>query len=218
MRRLLTLAPKNVLISAAIAIFALLMFAALIPVLGGARDAAITRGEQLTSSVAGAQSKLAGLGVDHQYVLDHREEYETLLASDKLVPHTRRAALVTLQETATVHGITGLTWTFTAASATSRAAVESQSLAGGYTVAVETIELTVDAPLDGPIYRFVSDIMQTFPGSLTLNAFTLSRAPEITGAALAAVSAGAPSQIVKGEISLSWRIAQADKTSSEKAK
>lgn len=219
MRRLLTLAPKSVLLSVGVAIFSLLMFAVLVPLLGGARDEAIARGERLASDISGAQSKLAGLNSDQQYVIDNRAEYEALVGGDKLVPHTRRAAVTTLQETATVHGPMGVRWSFTAAGATSRAAVASQSSAGGYTVAVETIELDIDAPLDGPIYRFVADIMQTFPGSLIINSLTLQRAPQISSLALAAVSAGRESQLVTGEISLIWRTAQADRTSApEKAK
>jgi len=215
MTRLLNLAPKPVLIATATIVFALLMFAVLVPVLGGARDGAVALGEQLATEITTAQSKLTGLSADEQYVVDHQAEYEALLTGDKLVPHTRRAAVVALTETATVHGLNGLNYSFTAADALSRDAAAAQSSAGGYTVAVETIELTIDAPIDGPIYRFIADIMQTFPGSLTVGSITLARAPAISAAALAAVSAGLPSQLVTGEISLSWRTAQADKTSAQ---
>jgi hypothetical protein len=219
MNRLLNLAPKPVLISAAVLVFAALMFAILVPVLGGARDDAVALGQKLASDISGARTKVATLIADQQYVAEHLEEYEALLASDKLVPHTRRAAVVALTQAATAHGVTGLNYSFVAADALSRAAVASQSSSGGYTVAVETIDLKIDAPLDGPVYRFLADIMETFPGFLTVNSLTLARAPEISGAALAAVSAGAPSELVTGEISLSWRTAQADKSSgAEKAK
>ncbi|MGE0282891.1 MAG: hypothetical protein AB7E79_03720 [Rhodospirillaceae bacterium] len=220
MRRLLTLAPRRVLISAAIIIFVLVMFAVLVPLLGGARDGAVARGEQLTSNITAAQGKLTELSGDQEYVQEHRAEYEALIDSDKLVPHTRRAAVVNLTESATANGLSALSYNFTAAPATSLAAVSSQSVAGGYTVAVESIELEVGAPLDGPIYRFISDIMQSFPGSLVIESMTLSRTPEISAAALAAVSAGRDAQIVEGTLSLSWRTAQADKSAAaaEKSK
>jgi hypothetical protein len=213
MRRLLSLAPRRVLIAAATMAFALVMFAILVPVLGGARDSAVAQGAQLFADITAAQSKLTGLSADEKYVVDHQAEYEALLAGDQLVPHTRRAAVLALTETATVHGLSGLNYSFTTADALSRDAVAAQPAGGGYTVAVEMIDLTIDAPLDGPIYRFIGDIMQTFPGSLTISSIELSRMADISAEALAAVSAGQASQLVPGSIVLSWRTAQADKTS-----
>ena len=112
------------------------------------------------------------------------------LKSDKLIPHTRRAALTALRDAAAPHGLEdSLSFTFTSASGTT--AAQSQPTSGDYRVSVESIVLKIAAPLDGAVFRMLDDVNRTFPGSVVLESMTLSREPSVNETQLAAISAGA---------------------------
>lgn len=210
MKRLLITIPRNVLISTIVLLVSALVFGASFHFLGGARDSAIAENARLTTEIQTAESGIIRAKDDYQYVVDHQADYEKLIKSDKLLPHTRRAAVVELQKVASQRGLTTLNYSFSAAAATSAQAVMAQPKSGTYRVSVETVELKVGAPYDGAIYGFISDVTEAFPGSAVLDSVSLARAQGLTDAALSAISSGQEAQLVTGEIRLSWRTAQAD--------
>jgi hypothetical protein len=210
MKRILSTLPRNVLISAIVLLVSALLFGAAVHFLGGARDGAIAENARLATEIQTADTGIIRAKDDYQYVVDHQAEYEKLIKSDKLLPHTRRAAVVELQDVAAQRGLTTLNYSFSAAGANSLQAVAAQPKAGTYRVSVETVELKVGAPYDGAIYGFIADVTEAFPGSAVVDSISLARAQDLTDTALAAISAGQEAQLVTGEIRLSWRTAQAD--------
>ena len=217
MIRLLNTLPRPVLISLSIIFAAVVIFAILVPVLGGARDGAVLDNAKLTSDIAATKKAITQSQTDKNYVAENKDQYEELLKGDRLVPHTRRAAILELESAARANGLTALTYSIGAVSANSARSADSQPASGDYNVSVENIEIKVGAPIDGSIYRFLVDIGQKFPGSAVIDAVTLSRANFITAEALEAVSQGKDAQLVQGTIAVSWRTAQAkEKTEAEK--
>lgn len=212
MKRLLSEIPRHVLLSVGVIVGAGAIFAVLLFVLGGARDAAVADNARLTSEIQRTQTAIAQAQGDHDYVRTNQAKYEDLLKSDRLVPHSRRAAVVELQRIAQRRGLTSLGYSFSAAASNSLQSVSAQPATAAYRLSVEDVLLKVGAPVDGAIYGFVSDISQAFPGAAVVELVTLKRAPRITDQALAALAEGRDSGLVSGEIKLSWRTAQAQET------
>jgi hypothetical protein len=218
MNRIFASVPRNVLISIAALLVALVSFVILSLTLGAARDAAIIANQRLSAQIQQATTSIISASADRDYVAANIETYETLLKSDRLIPHTRRAAVLRLQDAARVHGLSALNWTFNAASDTSPQAALAQPSSAAYRLSVEEIALKVGSHSDGPIYAFVSDVTKSFPGSAIVQSVVLKRAPQITDAALRAVSEGRDSALVEGEVRLIWRTAQAQDPSEQGAK
>lgn len=191
--------PRHVLISSGVILGALLLFAILVPVLGGARDDSFSENSRLQGEISRVRTALNQSKTDQDYVKNNVEAYESLLKSDRLVPHTRRVAVVELESAARTFGLTALNYSFSAAAANSLAVATSQPASGAYAVSIEAVSLKVGAPLDGPIYRFVVSIADRFPGAAVVQRMQLARAEG------AAATGGA----VQGEVTLSWRTAQA---------
>lgn len=200
--------PRPVLISAAVIVAVVVLFAVLVPLLGGTRDDAVSLSARLSGEIQSAQTALTQSAEDVAYVKANQARYETLMKGSQLVPHTRRAAITQLQNVARQQGLTKLNYTFTAAAANSATSANSQPQSAGYTVAVEAIQLDLGAAFDGQIYRFFADILAEFPGSIVIDEFSLTRSPIITETDLAAVARG-EGALVAGEARLLWRTAQA---------
>jgi hypothetical protein len=218
MKRILAEMPRAVIVSVTVMVGALILLAVLVPFVGGARDAAISLNRKMKTDIDQTTKSITQAKADQAYVLDYKNEFEALIGSDHLVPHTRRAAIVELQNDARIRGLTALNYSFNAATAMSQKAVESQPKSGAYAVLVEDVDIKVGAPFDGPVYGFISDITDAFPGSIVVESVDLRRAPEITPLALDYVSRGQDSQLVTGTIRLSWRTAQAQDKSAGSGK
>lgn len=211
MKGLLTL-PRKVLYAVAAIIGSLLLFAVLYPTLGSARDEAINRQARLNAGIGQVNTNIAQVAADSNYVTANKAEYEALVNSDRLIPHTRRTAVIALQEAARARGLTALNYSFTIAPATSLKSAEAQPTSGAYKLSVEDVALKVGAPIDGYIYGFMSDIGNSFPGGAVIEAVVVRRAPRLTDAILNTISRGQDARLVEGEIQLSWRTAQAQET------
>jgi len=209
MNRFLSITPRPVLISLAVIAGVLVLFAVLFPVLGGARDQAFAGNARLTNEINSTRSAIGQTQVDKDYVETNRAAFEELLKGDKLVPHTRRAAIVRLEEAARTYGLTTFSYSIGAIAANSPKGAAGQPTSDDYHVSIENIQLKVGAPIDGNIYRFLVDITDSFPGSAVLELFSLRRPEFISAEALNAVSLGRDAKLVEGDIVLSWRTAQA---------
>jgi hypothetical protein len=209
MKRILADIPRPVLISIAVMAVVLALFGVLTPVLGGARDGSFAENRRLQDDINRAKRDFVQVGTDADFVKENQLKFEELLQNGRLVPHTRRAAVVVLNEVAKANGLTALEYSFAAATAASPSAALSQPDNKAFRVSVEDIELRVGAPTDGPIYRFIAAIDKSFPGSVVLQSLTLSRAPTVTSGALALLSEGKDPKLVEGVLRVSWRTAQA---------
>lgn len=210
MKKIIANMPRNVILAIATIVGSVAVFAILYFTLGQALTAAIDREAQLSGQIGRAIKDAATASTDHKYVVDHQVRYEALLKSDRLVPHTRRTAVAALQKIAQERGITSLSYSFVAAAPTSATAATMQSAAGTYKLSVEDVEIGVGAPFDRPIYEFLSDITDAFPGAAIVQTVEMRRAPIITDTMLDALSRGEDAKVVEADIKISWRTAQAE--------
>ncbi len=209
--------PRKVLISLAVLVLSLAALAGAFPLLGSASEDADTMGVRLKGEIDTTRRQITQALDDQKYVEGHLQEFEDLMKSDRLVPHTRRAAVAELQKIATRNGVT-LDYTFQAAPATSAAAAQSQPATGAYRVSVEQISLKVGAATDGAVYRFLEDLSDSFPGSAVTQTVRLARPPEITSAMLGSLGQSGSPGIVSGEIAVIWRTAEAQEKKEEAKK
>lgn len=200
--------PKPVMISVSVIAASLLLFLLLLPTLGAARDTAEADVIRLRNDVSTTQKNLRQSRDDYDFVLTNQQRFEALMASDKLIPHTRRTAIRQMQTLALEFGLTGLNYNFQAAGLQAPEAVTAQPKSGGYRVYIENIELTVGSPLDQSIYSFIAALHDDFPGAMVVSDYELSRAQSISTEALNLVSRGEDSKLVQGKIKYSWRTAQ----------
>ncbi len=208
--------PKPVAVAAAVIAASLVLFGILLPVLGGAADDAVIANGRLTNDIAQATKDLKEASDDYRYVTDNLAKFEALLQSDRLVPHTRRAAVRQMTTLAVQHGLTTLNYDFVMAGDKSLAAVTSQVQAKStnsqeiaYRVNVESVDLKLGAPLDGLIYSFLVDLSRDFPGAAVIQSITLERAPKVTDEILQLLAQGQDAGLVKGDVKILWRTAQA---------
>lgn len=218
MKRIFGDIPRTVIVSVGVLACSGLLFLALNFTLIAVLRGAIEENTRLTQSIEQAKNRTSTAQADIKYVGANQAKYEELLKSDRLVPHTRRVAVLELQRVARAHGFTQLTYQFSDVGQNSVTAAASQPVTGAYRLSVEEIELAVGTPVDGAVYRFIADITDRFPGSAVVQEVTLQRAPSVTSDALNAVSSGADSGLVKGEIKMVWRTAQANEKAGEGAK
>ncbi|MCC6914375.1 MAG: hypothetical protein IT566_11790 [Rhodospirillaceae bacterium] len=212
-RRIIESIPRQAFLGICVLLGTAVLFVLSMVFLGGARDDALIEGRRINDEISTITKSITQKRVDREYVEQNTERYEALMKSDKLVPHTRRAALTAMREAATPHGLeNSLNFTFSAANASSLESAASQPTSGAYRVNVETITLSVSAPYDGAIYRFLDDVTTTFPGAVALESLKLTRATEVNESELFQISAGA-GKLVVGDIVLSWRTAQKEEES-----
>ncbi len=196
MIRLLTTLPRPVLISSTVIVTVGVLFAILVPLLGGARDDAFGENARLTGEIQRANVSINQARTDITYIKDNQEKYEALLKSDRLVPHTRRTAVVELQNAARATGLTSFTYSIGKVSSNSLRSATGQPSSGDYEVSLEEIGLVVKAPYDGSIYRFIDSLTQNFPGAAVVYGFNLTRGLTVSDG-------------VEGQINVTWRTAQA---------
>lgn len=215
-RRVIESMPRPAFIG--ITVLLVTAFASVLSVffLGGARDDAVAEGIRLDNDISTITKSITQTKLDLEFVEKNKDRYEALLKSDKLIPHTRRAAIAALRDAAIPLGLeNSLNFGFSAAGADSLQAATSQPTSGAYRVNVEAVTLKIEAPLDGSVYRFIDDVTTTFPGSLALESLKLSRAAEVNEGALSAISQG-KGNLVSGEVLLSWRTAQKEEDKDSK--
>lgn len=219
MRRFIPDLPRNVAIALVTLVVTLLLFGTSFVVLGGARDEAIVQNGSLTRDISQTRASIIQVTQDREYVLANQAQYEALLKSDRLIPHTRRAAVVELQRVAQIRGVTRLDYGFAGiAAADSAQGVQAQQASAAYRLSVERVTLKVGAPVDGVVYGFVADIADAFPGSAVIERLQLKRPEVITEADLAALSSPQGGALAEGVVIFSWRTAQANEAAEKGAK
>jgi hypothetical protein len=206
LRRIFESIPRPAFLGIVALVVTGVLFALSVLLLGGARDDAQARGRQLNNDISTITNAITQAKIDREYVEKNSARYEELIKSDKLIPHTRRAALSALRDAAKPHGLEdALSFTFSAAASLDTA--QRQPASGAYRLSVETIALKIEAPLDGPIYRFLDDVTNSFPGALSLESLALTRVANVNETELSQVAAG-HGKLVTGDVVLSWRTAQ----------
>ena len=205
----LKLYPKHVLISAAVGLASLVLLVLSVVFVGGALSDGEIENARLKAEQSELGKKLGTSSGDYKFAIDNREKFEAVLASEKLVPHTRVTAAQHLEALARQRGLESLTYSFAAAADQSLAAVKSQPVTGGYKVSVESVDLKLGAALDTPIYGFLMDLGDDFPGAVVLQSFTITRDPVVSDTAIDRLSHGLSSGLVNGEAKVIWRTAQA---------
>lgn len=201
--------PKHVLISAAVGFASLVVLILSVIFVGGALSDGEAENVRLEAEQTELSKKLGTSSNDYQFAVDNRQKFEAVIKSDKLVPHTRVNAAQYLEALAQQRGLETLNYNFAAVADQSLASVKSQPTAGGYKVSVENVELKLGAALDTPLFGFLMDISDSFPGAAVIQSFTLTRQPAISDVALDRLSHGLSSDLVTGEARIIWRTAQA---------
>ena len=154
--------PRTVLMSLGILAGSLVIYILLVSTLGSALDSAISQHDSLNRQISNARGSLSQSEEDQRFILDNQEYFEELMNSDRLIPHTRRAAITELQRAATDNGLSNLTYSFQAVGDASAESVGVQPATGAYKVSLEQLEMRVGAPFDGPIYKFLNDLTESF--------------------------------------------------------
>lgn len=208
--------PKPVKLSLLAMLGSLALFIVLYLTLGSGSDAAQSEVQRLKAEFQSTQKNLNQSKEDIAFVTANQKRFEALMSSDKLIPHTRRTAIRQLQALALEFGLSDLNYNFQAAGTAAPEAVSSQPKSDLYRVSVESIELSVGAPVDQAIYSFIAAVNDDFPGSLVLSDLELERAPLISNEALNLVSRGKDSGLVKGKLKYLWRTAQQNKPEGKK--
>ncbi|MBL8630201.1 MAG: hypothetical protein JNM81_11260 [Rhodospirillaceae bacterium] len=200
--------PPPVMISASTIAGSLLLFLILYFTLGAAAESAQQQVTRLKADLGSTQGKLKQSKTDYEFVLANQDRFTALMSSDKLIPHTRRTAIRQLQALALETGLTAMNYNFQAVGLQAPDSVATQPKSGDYRVYIETIELSVGAPLDSNIYAFVAAVHDEFPGATVVSEIDNKRAQIVKPEMLNAVSRGEDSKIVEGKIRYSWRTAQ----------
>jgi hypothetical protein len=202
--------PRKVAIASVFISVTLVVFAFLFVSLGSAHDEAIAKNSTLKKTLDQTTRNAKQSREDREFILGNQEKYEELLHGDRLIPHTRRVATDQLAALARARGLTTLTYDIAAAGVRAAATAASQPAKGGYRVKVEQMSLKVGAPLDTDVFDFLMDLGENFPGSAVVEQFSLERAAGLTTDALNQVSRGRESGLVKSEIHVTWRTAEAE--------
>jgi len=194
----------------------LVLFLVLVPTLGSVRDDAETAAIRLQNELSSIQQNLRQSKEDFDFIAANQNRFESLMASDKLIPHTRRTAIRQMQSVAVDAGLTALNYNFQAAANLAPEAASSQPKNDLYRVNVENVELTLGAPIDQSFYSFIASVYEQFPGSMAITEVEIERSPGVTTEALNLVSRGEDSGLVKGKLKYSWRTAQQNKQEEKK--
>ncbi|MEQ8508556.1 MAG: hypothetical protein RIF37_07780 [Rhodospirillaceae bacterium] len=203
--------PIPVLVSSGIIVFFLVVFVGSFPFLTSNLEEAQSDNRRLQNDLRSTQSAISRAQDDYTFVVENERRFEEAMASDEIVPHTRRAAARQMQTVALENGLTALNYNFAVASGNRGRNESSASATDGYTLHVENIDLDVGAPLDRPIYAFIEDLVRSIPGTAIIKEFEVQRAENISTEMLNRVAKGENSGIVSGTMQFSWRTAQANK-------
>jgi|GEM_PF-3231421 len=203
--------PIPVLVSSGIIVFFLVVFVGSFPFLTSTLEEAQSDNRRLENDLRTTQSAISRAQDDYTFVVENERRFEEAMASDEIVPHTRRAAARQMQTVALENGLTALNYNFALVSANRGREQSAASTTDGYTLHVENIDLDVGAPLDRPIYAFIEDLVRGIPGTAIIKEFEIRRSENISTDMLNRVAMGQNSGIVTGTIQFSWRTAQANK-------
>lgn len=204
--------PIPVLVAGGIIVLFVVIFLGSFPFLSSSLDDSLAQNRRLTNEVRTTNTSIERARDDYTFVVENERRFEEAMASDEIIPHTRRAAARQMQTVAVENGLTSLNYNFAASGeqARGRGATPASS-DSAYTLHVEEIRLEVGAPLDRPVYAFVEELLRTIPGTAVVRQLELSRAETITTDMLNRVATGQGSGIVTGTIDFSWRTAQANR-------
>ncbi len=204
--------PIPVLISSGILAFFLLVFLIAFPFLSGSLDDATAENRRLQNDLRTVQASIDRARADYDFVVENEQRFEEAMASDEIVPHTRRAAARHMQTVALDNGLTSLNYNFALEGSDSRGADRDQAAENkAYSLHTETIDVEVGAPLDRPVYAFVEELTRTIPGTVVVREIIMQRSESISTDMLNRVAMGQNSGIVSGSITFSWRTAQANR-------
>lgn len=205
--------PIPVLVSGGIIAAFFVIFIGAFIFLSGALEDATNLNRRLENDLRANQAAINRAQEDYVFVLENDRRFEEAMASDEIVPHTRRAAARQMQTVALENGLTSLNYNFAAEGGQSRARNQAAAApsSAAYTLHVETIDLEVGAPLDRPVYAFIEELIRSIPGTAVVREVSLQRAETITTDMLNRVALGQDSGIVTGSIQFSWRTAQANR-------
>ncbi len=203
--------PIPVLIAGGIIAFFLILFIGTFPFLSSGLDESMAENRRLNNELRTTQSSIGRAKDDYVFVVENERQFEEAMASDEIIPHTRRAAARQMQTVALENGLTSLNYNFAATGEIDRGRGQASSSADAYTLHVEEIRLDVGAPLDRPVYAFIEQLIRTIPGTVVVRQFELQRAEMITTDMLNNVAIGGNAGIVSGTIDFSWRTAQANR-------
>ena len=206
--------PIPVLVSGGIILAFFLIFVAAFPFLSGNLADAQADNRRLENDLRTVQASIDRARTDYAFVQENEQRFEEAMASDEIIPHTRRAAARHMQTVALENGLTSLNYNFDVAGGDGGGARGGQSQASqnaAYSLHTETIDLQVGAPLDRPVYAFIEALTRTIPGTVVVQEVILQRAERVTTDMLNRVAQGQNSGIVTGSITFSWRTAQANR-------
>jgi len=163
---------------------------------------------RLERQINSVQTDASTAARNRTYVLNETERYETVLASDLLIPHTRRSVLRMIEEYGLAAGLTRLQYNFEAVGGERLDAVSRQVQDAEYTVNVELVSLDVGALLDRSIFLFAEELITDIPGTAVLRSITLERPSRIDTRVLNSVAESQTPVVVQGQIEFEWRTAQ----------
>lgn len=199
--------PMPVLISLGVIIVFLGLFAGLYGYVHGQLEQTRTNEQQLTADLNSTRGAIDQARVDYDFVNENATRYEKVLESDEIIPHTRRAAIRQLQQTALDAGLTGLTYGFKPAEA-GAGGVRGRDVFGNYRLSIEDVDLSINAHYDGQVYDFIERLVEDVPGAAVVSTLDMHRAERISFDMLNSISRGLPSGLVMAEMTFSWRTAQ----------
>ena len=204
--------PIPVLVASGIIALFLVIFLISFPFMSSSRDDSLAANSRLTNELRSTNSSIERAKDDYLFVVENERRFEEAMASDEIIPHTRRAAARQMQSVAIDNGLTSLNYNFAASGAQAQGRGSSAATSSdAYTLHVEEIRLDVGAPLDRPIYAFIEELLRTIPGTAVVRELELSRAENITTDMLNRVAQGQQSGLVVGTVGLSWRTAQVNR-------
>lgn len=204
--------PIPVLVSGGIIAFFFVVFIGSFIFLSGALEDSTSMNRRLENDLRSTQAAINRAQDDYVFVEENERRFEEAMASDEIIPHTRRAAARQMQTVALENGLTSLNYNFAAVGGQrGRNQAAAAPSTAAYTLHVENIDLEVGAPLDRPVYAFVEELIRTIPGTAVVREVVLERAETITTDMLNRVAIGQESGIVTGSIQFSWRTAQANR-------
>ncbi len=204
--------PIPVLISGGIIVFFLIVFLGSFPFLTGARDEAQNQNNRLQNDLQSTNASIDRARNDYAFVEDNERRFEEAMASDEIMPHTRRAAARQIQTVAIENGLMSLNYNFALAASPDQGRGQGgPSASDAYRLQVENLSLEIGAALDRSVYAFIEELVRTIPGTIVIREFQVGRAESISTEMLNRVAQGQNSGIITGTVRFSWRTAQANR-------
>lgn len=207
--------PTPVLIYGGIIVVSLVVFIGSFPFLSSGFEQVTQERNRLNNDLRSTNASIERAKEDYTFVVENERRFEEAMASDEIIPHTRRAAARQMQTVALDNGLTALNYNFALASERDSGGGASGSSDDSYRLHVENLTVDMGAPVDRSVYAFVEELVRTIPGTVVVRELSLQRAEEITTDMLNNVARGQNSNIVTGNVMFSWRTAQANREAEE---